>query len=485
MSREKYIATIGLEVHAQLQTDSKIFSGDPTTYGSAPNSNVNPITLGHPGTLPKLNKKAFQLAIKMGLACHSEITRVNQFARKNYFYADLPKGYQVTQHETPICQGGYVSIRDAENKDKKVRLVRIHMEEDSGKSIHDLDPYNSLIDLNRAGMGLIEIVTEPDIQDEVEAYNYLSEIRKMVRYLDICDGNMEEGSLRCDANVSVRPNGTDKLGQRTEIKNINSLRNVQKAISFEIERQIEVLEGGGKIDMETRSFDAVRGITFTMRSKEEAHDYRYFPEPDLQFEIVSDEEIEEVRSQMPRLPRERFKQYTKEFGLSEYDASILTEQREVSDYFEGIVDGHRDHKAVANWVMGPVKSYLNEHAMSLSDFPLSAQKISQLLNLIASGEISKSMAAQKLFPLMIAEPEKEPAIIAEEHDLIQHKDDNVVVNFVKEVLDKNPAEVERYRGGEKKLIGFFMGELMKLSKGKVEPKTANSALRNELENEAN
>jgi aspartyl-tRNA(Asn)/glutamyl-tRNA(Gln) amidotransferase subunit B len=450
MSKENYIATIGLEVHAQLLTESKIFSGDPTTYGSAPNTNVNPITLGHPGTLPKLNKQALQLAIRMGLACHSEITRVNQFARKNYFYADLPKGYQITQDKTPICVGGYVAIRDKNNQEKKVRLTRIHLEEDSGKSIHDLDPYNSLIDLNRAGVGLIEIVSEPDIADELEAYNYLSEIRKMVRYLNICDGNMEEGSLRCDANVSVRKKGTDKLGQRTEIKNINSLRNVQKAISYEIERQVGLLEAGESIHMETRSFDAVKGTTFGMRSKEEAHDYRYFPEPDLQFEIVTDKEIDEVRSGMPSLPHERFRHYTDAFGLSEYDAAILTEQKSISDYFEKVALKTKNYKGAANWVMGPVKSYLNEHAVELDNFPVSADKVAEVISLIDSGEISHSMAVQKLFPLMIEQPDLSPRKIAETKDLMQHRDGDMVLEFARLVIKDNPTEVERYRSGEKK-----------------------------------
>lgn len=482
MSREKYISTIGLEVHAQLLTKSKIFSGDPADFGSAPNTNVNPITLGHPGTLPKLNKNALQLAIKMGLACNSEITRVNQFARKNYFYADLPKGYQITQDKTPICKGGYIAIRDEKNKEKKIRLVRIHLEEDSGKSIHDLDPYNTLIDLNRAGVGLIEIVSEPDIANETEAYNYLSEIRKMVRYLDICDGNMEEGSLRCDANVSVRLEGSEKLGQRTEIKNINSLRNVQKAISFEIKRQIEVLESGGKIQMETRSYDAVKNITFSMRSKEEAHDYRYFPEPDLQFEIVTEEEINEVRNQMPSLPGERFKQYVNTYKLSEYDAAILTEQKGISDYFESVLDNTQHFKSAANWVMGPVKTYLNEHALDIDEFPLSPSRIAEVIELIVNNEISHSTASQKLFPIMMENREKSVKELAEENDLIQHKDDNVVLEFVREVLKQHPDEVDRFKSGDKKLMSFFMGELMKLSRGKVEPKLANAALKNELEN---
>lgn len=481
MSEENYIATIGLEVHAQLQTESKIFSGDPNLYGSVPNSNVNPITLGHPGTLPKLNKKALQLAIRMGLACNSEISRLNQFARKNYFYADLPKGYQITQDTTPICKGGGITIRDKNNKEKKIRLVRIHIEEDSGKSIHDMDPFNTLIDLNRAGVGLIEIVSQPDIADETEAYNYLSEIRKMVRYLDICDGNMEEGSLRCDANVSVRKKDTDKLGQRTEIKNINSLRNVQKAISYEIKRQIGVLEAGGRIEMETRSFDALKGTTFSMRSKEEAHDYRYFPEPDLQFEIVSDEELETVRKGMPRLPAERFKYYVTEFGLSEYDASLLTEHKSISDYFEQVVSKTKNYKAAANWVMGPVKSYLNENAVELDKFPVGPDKISDIIALIDAGDISHSMAVQKLFPLLINNPEKDVFKMAADNDLIQQKSDDAVMEFVRLVLENNAGEVQRYRNGEKKLIGFFMGELMKLSKGKVEPKHAGTALKNELE----
>lgn len=481
MPVEDYIATIGLEVHAQLLTRSKIFSGDPTSYGSAPNSNVNPISLGHPGTLPKLNRKAVELAVKMGLACHSGITKTNRFARKNYFYADLPKGYQITQDDTPICKGGHVAIRDAANREKNIRLVRIHLEEDSGKSIHDLDPYNSLIDLNRAGVGLIEIVTEPDIADETEAYNYLSEVRKMVRYLDICDGNMEEGSLRCDANVSVRKKGTETLGQRTEIKNMNSLRNVKKAISFEIHRQVELLEQGEKIQMETRGFDAVKGQTVTMRAKEEAHDYRYFPEPDLQFVELTDKEIDDIRSKMPKLPFERFLVYTEQYGLSEYDARVLTEDRETSDYFEKVLKFTENYKATANWVMGPIRSFLNEHAKGISEFQIAPKSISELIKLIDDGQLNHTLASQKLFPLMLANPDKVPSELARENQLIQEQDGELVVDYVIKVLGDHPGEVERYQSGEKKLLGFFMGELMKLSKGKVEPKSASAALKEKLE----
>ena len=361
---DKYEAVIGLEVHAQLLTHTKAYSSDIAEYGGAPNTHVSAVTLGHPGTLPVLNAKSTELAIAMGLAMHCTINRDNLFARKNYFYADLPKGYQITQDTTPICTNGYLNIGDY-GKEKKIRIHRIHMEEDAGKSIHDLDPFYTLVDLNRAGTPLIEIVTEPDLSSGDEAYAYLTEVRKLVRYLNICDGNMEEGSLRCDANVSVRLKGANELGTKVEVKNMNSIRNVKRAIDHEITRQIDILEAGGQLFQETRSFDATNGTTFSMRSKEAAHDYRYFPEPDLPPLIVSDSMLDEVAANMPALPRDLIGKYITELGLTQYDAELLTAEKNSVTYFEELRSHTQNYKAAANWMLGPVKEWLNAEAKEL------------------------------------------------------------------------------------------------------------------------
>jgi len=478
--RNKYQAVIGLEVHAQMLTKTKAYSNDKNEFGSQPNTNISAITLGHPGTLPRMNKKTIDFAIKMGLACESDIAPEQHFARKNYFYPDLPKGYQITQDTTPICTGGKVIVKDGEGVEKEIGITRIHMEEDAGKSIHDIDPFNTLIDLNRAGVPLIEIVSEPDIRSSQEAYNYLTEIRKLVRYLDICDGNMEEGSLRCDANVSVMLKGSKEYGTRTETKNLNSIRNVQRAIDFEIERQIIANENGETINQETRNFNAVTGTTTSMRSKEAANDYRYFPEPDLQPITVNQEHIDKVRSTMPPLPAELFKKYTQELGLSAYDAEILTDQKEIALFFEDIISNTKNYKSAANWLMGSVKSYLNEKAVGIGEFPISASRISDLINLIDSGKVSNNLASQKLFPAML-ESDDSPLKIAETNNWIQDSDEDAIKNMVLEVFAENPSEFERFKGGEKKLMGFLMGQLMKKSQGKADPKSA-SKLINELAN---
>ena len=350
--KEKYEAVIGLEVHAQLATKSKLFSGDSTSFGADPNTHVSPITLGHPGTLPKTNRKAVEYAIKMGLACHCEIEKDNYFARKNYFYPDLPKGYQISQHTTPICKGGYVTIHTAEGR-KDVQLNRIHLEEDAGKSIHDLEEDNTCIDLNRAGTPLIEIVTEPDMHSAEEAWHYVTEIRKLVQWLGICDGNMEEGSLRCDANVSVRLRGETTLGTKVEVKNLNSIRNVRKAIEFEIERIIGLLEKGEAIRQQTRSFDASNDTTFAIRDKEEANDYRYFPDPDLAPFHLTDQYIDQIKADLPELPAALVNRYMQSYGLSEYDATQLCDDRNTTAYFEATARICTNYKAIVNLMMGP------------------------------------------------------------------------------------------------------------------------------------
>jgi aspartyl-tRNA(Asn)/glutamyl-tRNA(Gln) amidotransferase subunit B len=479
--RNKYEAVIGLEVHAQMLTRSKAYSNDINEYGSHPNTNVSVITLGHPGTLPKMNKKTIEYAIKLGLACGCDIAREQYFARKNYFYPDLPKGYQITQDKTPICTGGSIHIKLEDGSDKTIGLTRIHMEEDAGKSIHDVDIFDTLVDLNRAGVPLLEIVSEPDIRSSQEAYNYLTEVRKLVRYLDICDGNMEEGSLRCDANISVRLKGQDEFGTKVEVKNMNSIRNVQRAIEFEITRQIEAIEKGETLYQETRSFDALKGITISMRSKEAANDYRYFPEPDLQPLIMDEKQIATIKAEMPALPRELFLKYTGELGLSDYDAYNLTDSKGIALYYEEIIKHTKNYKAAANWMMGDVKSYLNEYGVEIDHFPLKATTIAALIQLIDEGKVSTSIASQKIFPEMLKQKDKTPLQLAEEMNLIQDSSEDAILGFINEVIAQHPAEVERYRNGEKQLVGFFMGQLMKVSKGKADPKTANALMRQTLE----
>lgn len=477
----KYEPVIGLEVHAQMLTKSKAYCKDPYDYGAEPNTMVSPVSLGHPGTLPKHNKQVVNNAIKMGLACSCQIAGFQYYARKNYFYADLPKGYQITQDKTPICTGGYVEIKRKDGTEKKIGLTRIHMEEDAGKSMHDQDVYDSLIDLNRAGVPLIEIVTEPEIASGEEAYLYLTEMRKLVRYLEICDGNMEEGSLRCDANISVRLKGTTAFGTKVEVKNMNSMRNVQRAIDFEIKRQVDMIENGEKIYQETRAFDALKGITIPMRSKEGAADYRYFPEPDLPPLNITTEYINGVKSQMPALPKELFERFTKTYLLNDYDAGVLTESRDVAEYFEGILKHTSNIKAAANWVMVAIKGYLNEQAIDIKDFVLQPTKIAELISLIDEGKISNSVASQKVFPAMINEHHKSPLQIAESLNLLQESDSDELQNWINQAIAKYPEKVTEYKAGKQSLLGLFMGEVMKFSKGKADPKLSSKLLKETLD----
>jgi aspartyl-tRNA(Asn)/glutamyl-tRNA(Gln) amidotransferase subunit B len=479
--REKYEVVVGLEIHAQMLTKSKAYSNDVNEFGSHPNTNISVVTLGHPGTLPVMNKKTIENAIRLGLACHSNITDFQFFARKNYFYPDLPKGYQITQDKTPICTGGHLVIKDDQGQDKSIGITRIHMEEDAGKSIHDVDVYDTLVDLNRAGVPLLEIVSEPDIRSSQEAYNYVSEVRKIVRYLDICDGNMEEGSLRCDANISVRLKGAIEFGTKVEVKNMNSIRNVQRAIEFEIDRQIEAVEKGEVVSQETRSFDALKGITISMRSKEAANDYRYFPEPDLQPIFVSKEQIEVVKSEMPALPRELTEKYTTKFGLSEYDATILVDNKYIALYFEQIIQHTKNVKGAANFLIGEVKGYLNQKALEITEFEISPERIADLVNLIDSGKVSYSIAANKLFPEMFNNPSLSALELATKLNLIQDSDESKLVEYIQQVIASNSKEVERYIAGEKQLVGFFMGQLMKVSQGKADPKQSNVLMRRMLD----
>lgn len=484
----RYETVVGLEIHARLLTQSKLFCGDNIAFGDEPNTNTSPITLGHPGTLPKMNRKVIEYAVKMGLACNCSITPYNYFARKNYFYPDLPKGYQVSQHTTPVCKGGFIMIKVQEGE-KKIRLNRIHMEEDAGKSIHDGDDQYTCVDYNRAGTALIEIVSEPDIRNGEEAAAYLSSIRQLLRYLDICDGNMEEGSLRCDVNVSVRRKGEQQLGTRVEVKNLNSIRNVRLAVEAEAKRLIGLLENGETIVQETRSFDADRGISFGTREKEDADDYRYFPEPDLAPFHLQDEFIERIQKSLPALPAERMSRYVSTWQLSTYDAAILTEERSFSDYFERLcavltkstelIKGNL-YKAAANWMLGPVKSWINENGSDISSLPVSETQLAELITMVAEGHLSFSVASTTLFSYLLKNPGSDPRTVAKEQNLWQQSDDSAIGPLIDKVLEKFSDKVVEYRKGKKGLLSLFVGEVMKQSKGKADPKRTNELLLEKL-----
>lgn len=481
--RAKYKAVIGLEVHAQLYTESKIFSADGNAFGSAPNTNISVISLGHPGVMPKLNRKAVEYAIKMGLACNCEISRIQYFDRKNYFYPDLPKGYQITQDKTPICVGGYVPVLCEDGSEVNIKLNRIHLEEDAGKSIHLEGEADTLIDLNRAGVPLIEIVTEPVITSPEQAGEFLTEVRKIVRYLGICDGNMEEGSLRCDANVSVMKTTDTKLGKKVEVKNMNSIKSVIKAIHHEIERQVQLLEAGEVVISETRTFDVQKGTTSGMRTKEELNDYRYFPEPDLSPLEISEDWLNEIRKSMPALPAELKEKFKSRYGLKEYDATVLTHHQELALFFDALCQETSNFKAAANWTMGPVKSYLNEHSISASAFSLSTTHIADIIRLIDEDHISFTAASQQLFPYLVDHPEETADGAAHALNIFQDSDSDSIQPIIDEVLGSLPQKVSEYRKGKKGLIGMFMGEVMKKTQGKVDPKVANKLLRDTLEAE--
>lgn len=476
----KYEAVIGLEVHAQLATRSKLFCGDSTLFGAEPNTHVSPITLGHPGTLPKTNQKAVEYAIKMGLACGSEIVKTNYFARKNYFYPDLPKGYQISQHTTPICKGGKVKIKVGE-EERYVQLNRIHLEEDAGKSIHDIDEDNTCIDLNRAGTPLIEIVTEPDLFSADEAWQYVTEIRKLVRWLNICDGNMEEGSLRCDANVSIRLRGEKTLGTKVEVKNLNSIRNVKKAIEFEIERMIKEVEAGNPIRQQTRSFDASNDTTFAIRDKEEANDYRYFPDPDLPAFILSEDLINSIHQALPELPESLIQKYQQDFGLSKYDSTQLCEDKATTNYFEKVIQHTQSYKSIANWMLGPIRQYLNEHNLAFDQLNLDPQRFAELIQLVESGQLNFSVAATRILPVII-EKNENPLSVAQGLQLLQTSDTGELEKWVEEALAAMPDKVAEYKRGKKGLIGLFVGEIKKRSKGKADPKIVTQLLEEKLNN---
>jgi len=474
----KYEAVIGLEIHAQLATKSKLFCGDATDFGAAPNTQISPITMGHPGTLPKTNEQAIAYAIMMGLACGCAIEKNNYFARKNYFYPDLPKGYQISQHTTPICVGGEIKINTAAGE-KMIQLNRIHLEEDAGKSIHDLSETATMIDLNRAGTPLIELVTEPCLHSAEEAFEFVTEIRKLVRWLGVCDGNMEEGSLRCDANISIRLQGEKKLGTRVEIKNLNSIRNIKKAIEFEIERLIEITETGGTIVQQTRSFDANNDTTFSIRDKEDANDYRYFPDPDLAPFHLTDESIESIRTKLPALPNELKKQWANHLKLSDYDASQLSENKEEASFFIALTQLSTHYKAIANWILGPIRSYINETHSSYDKVSLALGPIAALIEMVEKNQLNFSVASNKILKEIIAKPQS-PLAYAEEHNLLQSNSSDEIENWVSQVLTMHPEKVAEYKKGKKGLIGLFVGEVKKISQGKADPKISTQLLEKKL-----
>ena len=477
----EYESVIGLEVHAQLLTKSKLFCSCSTAFQADPNTQTCPICLGMPGVLPVLNRRAVELAIRAGLAVEGTIAASCRFARKNYFYPDLPKGYQISQYEEPLIQGGGLEI-EVDGRRKRVRLIRIHLEEDAGKSIHGehlADPSKSYIDLNRCGIPLLEIVSAPDLRSAEEAKAYLQKLKTILEYLEVCDGNMEEGSLRCDANVSVRPKGSQELGTRTEIKNLNSFRFLQRALDYEIQRQVAVLAAGGQVVQETRLFDAQRGITVPMRTKEEAHDYRYFPEPDLVPLQVDAAWIARVQARLPELPDARRQRFISQYGLPAYDAEVLTASRALAEYFEATVQQYNKPKVVSNWVMGDLMRELNRHHHTPRQAPVTPARLAELLRLVDEGVISGKIA-KTVFEEMY-QTGKQPGEIVAERGLVQITDTSALEEVVKRVLAENAAQVAAYRAGKKQILGYFVGQTMKATQGKANPKLVNELLRRLLE----
>jgi aspartyl-tRNA(Asn)/glutamyl-tRNA(Gln) amidotransferase subunit B len=473
----KYETVIGLEVHAQMFTDTKIFCGCSTKFGAEPNTQTCQVCIGMPGVLPVLNRKALEFAVRTGFAMNCNISTYSRFARKNYFYPDLPKGYQISQYEHPICEKGHVEIV-VDGEVRKIGITRIHMEEDAGKNIHEGGGNYSFVDLNRAGVPLMEIVSEPDIRSPREASEYMKKLRAILRYLGVCDGNMEQGSLRCDANVSIRPAGQKEYGTRAEVKNINSFRFVEKALEYEIKRQIQVVEGGGKVVQETRLWDSTKGITESMRSKEEAHDYRYFPEPDLVPIAVDRKWLDEIRASLPELPDAKRRRFVSDFGLPEYDADLLTSERPVAEWFEEVVAAGAQPKAASNWIMGELMRLLNEENKPVEECRVKPGQLASMIRLIDAGTISGKIAKTVFAEMYLTG--KDAGDIVKEKGLVQISDESAIEKLVEEVIARHPNEVERFRGGEEKLLGFFVGQVMKASKGKANPQTLNELLKRKL-----
>ena len=480
----RYETVIGLEVHAQLSTNSKIFCGCSTTFGAEPNTQICPICLGMPGVLPVLNKKAVEYAIKMALAVHCEVNERSIFARKNYFYPDLPKGYQISQYEEPLARKGWVEVDLKDGVKKPIRINRIHLEEDAGKSVHAkeyVSENESLIDFNRCGIPLIEIVSEPDIRSPEEARLYLTKLRQLVRWLSICDGNMEEGSLRCDANISLRPEGTEKLGVKAELKNMNSFRSVERALAFEVKRQTNILEKGGKVLQETLLWDEANNVALPMRGKEEAHDYRYFPEPDLVPLIVKKEWKDEIQKSLPEMPDARKLRWVEKFGIPEYDASVLTEEKSVADYFEAVVDNVKDAKQASNWVMGEVLRILKEEKLNIDELKIRPSQLADIIKLVEEGTISRR-AGKAVFN-EVAHTGAAPEKVVEKLGLLQLSDSSKLDEIITRVIEKHSAEVQKFLKGKKSILSFFMGEVMKATNGKANPRVVNEILRKRLKDD--
>ena len=479
----KYEPVIGLEVHAQLLTKSKAFCGCTTKFGNAPNANTCPVCLGMPGVLPVLNKSVVEFAMKMGLATNCTIAPKSVFARKNYFYPDLPKGYQISQYDEPICVNGWLDVELSDGTTKRIGITRIHIEEDAGKSIHDQD-VDTLVDVNRSGVPLIEIVSEPDMRTPHEAYQYLSMIKQLVTYLGICDGNMEEGSMRCDANISVRLKGAEKFGTKAEVKNMNSFRNVERALEYEINRQIELLEDGGTVVQETLLWDADKNVALPMRSKEEAHDYRYFPDPDLVPVLVDQAWLVRIQSALPELPVARRDRFIETYRLPHYDATILTQEKELADYYELATDlldqkNEEGFKTVSNWVMTDVLCVVNEEHRSIVHFAITPDRLAAMINLISSGVISGKIA-KEIFARMLKSDEQ-PKAIVERLGLVQLSDYSVIEKVIDEIIARSTAQVEQYKAGKAQVFGYFVGETMKAMKGKANPKVVNEVLKAKLD----
>ena len=477
-----YEPVIGLEVHAELLTQSKIFCGCSTRFGAAANHHICPVCAGFPGVLPVLNREVVRFAIRAGLATHCAIAPSSRWARKNYFYPDLPKGYQISQYELPLCTNGYLDIDNGGGSTRKVRLTRIHMEEDAGKNIHDAGKDFSLVDLNRAGVPLLEIVSEPDMRNSQEAVRYLRSLRAILQYLEVCDGNMEEGSFRCDANISVRPSGAAALGVKVEIKNLNSFKAVEKALDYEIQRQSRVLAEAGSIMQETRLWDADREVTRAMRSKESAHDYRYFPDPDLLPLVIEESWIEQIRAELPELPDARRERFISDYSLPAYDAELLTSRRDVADYFETAVKIHPSAKALSNWIIGDLFRVIKEQRLDeklrITDWPVAPQHLAEMVRMIDQGKISGKIA-KTVFEAMLERGEA-PAKIVADKGLEQVSDAGSIESAIEQVLGAHAKQVAEYRSGNEKVFGFLVGQIMKATQGKANPQTVNEVLRSKL-----
>ncbi|MBC86967.1 MAG: Asp-tRNA(Asn)/Glu-tRNA(Gln) amidotransferase GatCAB subunit B [Bdellovibrionaceae bacterium] len=476
MSYDDWELVCGLEIHAQLKTKSKMFSPDSGDFGAGDNVNTHPVTLGMPGCLPVPNKQAIEYSVKTGLALNCTIRNTSVFSRKNYYYPDLPKGYQISQFDKPLCEEGFVEFKLGDEK-KRVRIERAHMEEDAGKSTHHGE--YTLINLNRAGVPLLEIVSRPDIRSAEEAAEYARAVRKILRYIEVCDGNLEEGSMRCDCNVSVRKKGDEKLGTRCEIKNVNSFRFVQKAIEYETQRQIDVLESGGKIVQQTRLYDSAANKTFAMRDKEDAHDYRYFPEPDMLPVELTEEYISKVESTLCELPDARVKRFMAEYELPEYDSLILTQERDLADYYEAVAKASNNPKASSNWIMGELLRELNEHELDYSAIPIKAENFAKLIQLIDNKTISGKIAKTVFQELW--KKDQDPEDIVKAKGLVQITDEGAIEKVIDEIINANPGQVEQYRGGKNKLFGFFVGQAMKATKGQANPEIVNKILKSKLD----